>query len=48
MFILPYAFPGFLAALVWRGLLNREFGYINEVLLGGLDINWLGDPTLAR
>ena len=48
MFILPYAFPGFLAALVWRGLLNREFGYINEVLLGGVDINWLGDPTLAR
>ena len=30
--------PGFLAALVWRGMLNREFGYINQVLLGGTNI----------
>ena len=48
LFILPYAFPGFLAALVWRGMLNREFGYINQVLLGGVDINWLGDGNLAK
>ncbi len=48
LFILPYAFPAFLAALVWRGLLNREFGFINNVLLGGVDINWLGDGNLAK
>lgn len=48
LFILPYAFPAFLAALVWRGLLNREFGFINQVLLGGADINWLGDGNLAK
>lgn len=48
MFILPYAFPGFLAALVWRGMLNRQFGFINEALLDGMAINWLGDPTLAK
>ena len=27
--ILPYAFPPFLSALVWGGLLNPEFGFIN-------------------
>nr|WP_231979258.1 ABC transporter permease subunit [Tessaracoccus coleopterorum] len=48
LFILPYAFPAFLAALVWRGLLNREFGYLNQVILGGADINWLGDGNLAK
>ena len=48
LFILPYAFPGFLAALVWKGMLNRDFGIINDVLLGGAAINWLGDPLLAK
>ncbi|RRD46391.1 ABC transporter permease subunit [Tessaracoccus sp. OH4464_COT-324] len=48
LFILPYAFPGFLAALVWRGMLNRQFGFVNETLLGGAAVNWLGDPFLAK
>jgi len=38
LLILPYAFPGFLAALVWRGMLNPRFGFINEVLLGGTHV----------
>ena len=46
LFILPYAFPGFLAALVWKGMLNERFGIINEWL--GQDINWLGDGNLAK
>lgn len=48
IFLLPYAFPAFLAALVWRGMLNKEFGFFNEVLLGGADIGWLADPWLAK
>ncbi|KAA1423684.1 ABC transporter permease subunit [Mumia zhuanghuii] len=48
MLILPYAFPAFLSGLVWAGLLNTEFGFINQVLLGGADIEWLTDPWLAR
>jgi arabinogalactan oligomer/maltooligosaccharide transport system permease protein len=48
LLILPYAFPGFLSALVWRGMLNERFGYINEVVLGGANIPWLTDPTLAK
>ncbi|RHA37569.1 ABC transporter permease subunit [Cellulomonas rhizosphaerae] len=48
LLILPYAFPGFLAALVWKGMLNPDFGFINETLLGGANIPWLTDPTLAK
>ncbi|MGH1562438.1 ABC transporter permease subunit [Mumia sp. DW29H23] len=48
MLILPYAFPAFLSGLVWSGLLNTEFGFVNQVLLGGADIEWLTDPWLAR
>lgn len=48
LMILPYAIPGFLAALVWSGLLNTGFGFINQVLLGGADIPWLTDPWLAK
>ncbi len=48
LLILPYAFPGFLSALVWAGMLNDRFGYINVVLFGGADIPWLTDPLLAK
>ncbi|WP_036959447.1 ABC transporter permease subunit [Promicromonospora kroppenstedtii] len=46
--ILPYAIPGFLAALLWSGMLNRSHGFVNEVLLGGASIPWLTDPVLAK
>lgn len=48
LLILPYAFPAFLGALVWKGMLNTRFGFINEVLLGGAQIEWLTDPWLAK
>jgi len=48
LLILPYAIPGFLAALLWSGLLNRRFGFINSVVLGGAEIPWLTDPWLAK
>jgi arabinogalactan oligomer/maltooligosaccharide transport system permease protein len=48
LLILPYAFPSFLSALVWLGLFNTQFGFINEVLLGSADIPWLSDPLLAK
>jgi arabinogalactan oligomer/maltooligosaccharide transport system permease protein len=46
--ILPYAFPAFLSALVWAGLMNPQFGFINQVLFGGAEIPWLTDQWLAR
>lgn len=48
LLILPYAFPAFMAFLLWRGMLNTQFGFVNQVLLGGAHINWLGDPWLAK
>jgi arabinogalactan oligomer/maltooligosaccharide transport system permease protein len=46
--ILPYAFPGFLSAFVWRALYNKDYGFINQVLLGGADVPWLTDEWLAK
>lgn len=48
LMLLPYAFPGFLSALVWSGMFNQEFGFINQVLLGGASIPWLTDPWIAK
>ena len=38
LIIIPYALPGFMTALVWKGMLNRTFG-INRWL--DVDIPWL-------
>ena len=46
--ILPYAFPVYLSGLVWAGLLNPEFGFVNQVLFGGANIPWLTSPLLAQ
>jgi arabinogalactan oligomer/maltooligosaccharide transport system permease protein len=46
LLIIPYAIPGFLSILVWRGLLNDDFGAVNNIL--GLTIPWLTDPTCAK
>jgi arabinogalactan oligomer/maltooligosaccharide transport system permease protein len=46
LLILPYAVPAFLSALVWAGLLNDDFGAINQTF--HLSIPWLFDPTWAK
>ena len=48
IYIVPYAIPAFLSILVWRGLLNAEFGKVNGVLnTFGIDnIDWLGGSGL--
>lgn len=48
LLILPYAIPFFVSALIWRGMLNERYGFINDVLLGGAEVPWLADPTLAK
>jgi ABC-type sugar transport system permease subunit len=47
--VIPYAIPGFLALLVWAGLLNDQFGVVNH-LLGhvGINVPWLFDANWAR
>jgi arabinogalactan oligomer/maltooligosaccharide transport system permease protein len=44
LLIIPYALPGFMMALVFRGMLNRTFG-VNKWL--GIDVGWLESPALA-
>jgi arabinogalactan oligomer/maltooligosaccharide transport system permease protein len=44
--VLPFAIPAFLSVLVWQGLLNDEFGIVNQTLR--TDIPWLFDPTWAK
>lgn len=54
LFIVPYAIPGFISVLVWRGLLNTRFGQLNDLLqplfdLFGSDrIPWLSHGTWAK
>jgi arabinogalactan oligomer / maltooligosaccharide transport system permease protein len=46
LLVIPFALPSFMTALVWAGMLNREFGVINQIL--GAAIPWLQDPTMAK
>ncbi len=46
--LLPYAFPSFMTAFLFAGMLNAKYGFINQVLLGGSHLPWLTDPTLAK
>lgn len=48
LLILPYAFPAFLSALVWAGMMNESFGFLNQVVFGGASIPWLTDPVMAK
>jgi ABC-type sugar transport system permease subunit len=48
--IVPYTIPGFISALVWAGLLNPNFGPINDFLRDVFGVNplWFSDGTLAK
>ena len=46
LLVVPYALPGFLAVLIWGGLLNDDFGVVNNLLHA--NIPWLFDPWWAK
>ena len=50
LLFLPYAVPGFISILVFKGLFNQNFGEINMALdaLFGVKPAWFADPTLAK
>lgn len=50
LLILPYAIPGFISIIIWRGLLNDQIGPVNNMLsaIGIGDIPWLLDPLWAK
>lgn len=48
LLVIPYAIPGFLMLLVWAGLLNDDFGVVNQLLPDALERPWLFDPFWAK
>jgi maltose/maltodextrin transport system permease protein len=50
LLFLPYAVPGFISILVFKGLFNQNFGEINAILDAAFGIRpaWFADPTLAK
>ena len=50
LLFLPYAVPGFISILVFKGLFNQNFGEINAILdaVFGIKPAWFADPTLAK
>jgi len=50
LLFLPYAVPGFISILVFKGLFNQNFGEINAILnaVFGVRPAWFSDPFLAK
>ena len=50
LLIIPWAIPNYITALIWKGMFNKEFGAVNQVIelvQGGLGmtpsgVDWLG------
>lgn len=50
LLIIPYPIPALVSILIWRNLLNPDFGAITDFLENtiGTSPEWLTDPTAAR
>ncbi|MCL4516579.1 MAG: maltose ABC transporter permease MalF [Firmicutes bacterium] len=50
LLIIPYAFPGFISALIWAGFFNTEVGIVNRILGAAMSVTipWFQDPFWAR
>lgn len=50
LLIIPWAVPAFISILIWKGLMNYNFGAINGILtsIGLKKIPWLLDKNWAR
>jgi len=50
LLFLPYAVPGFISILIFKGLFNNNIGEINMILnsLFGIRPPWFSDPLLAK
>lgn len=50
--IVPYAIPSFVTILVWRGMLNQNFGVINQMLMSlfgsAARVQWLENAWVAK
>ncbi len=50
LLIIPYSIPFFISVLIFKGMLNKDFGIINEFIssMGFEKVSWLGDPIMAK
>ncbi len=50
LFIIPYAIPFFISVLIFKGMMNKDFGLFNQLLQDYLHVkvDWLSDPILAK
>lgn len=50
LFIIPYSIPFFISVLIFKGMMNKDFGAINQVLaeLGFSKVPWLETPFWAK
>jgi maltose/maltodextrin transport system permease protein len=50
LLFLPYAVPGFISILIFKGLFNQNLGEINVILNGlfGIKPQWFANPLLAK
>ncbi|HEX2620742.1 MAG TPA: ABC transporter permease subunit [Phototrophicaceae bacterium] len=44
--LIPYAVPGVIGIVVWRGMLNLNLGIVNDVL--NTEVNWLNHPIWSK
>jgi arabinogalactan oligomer / maltooligosaccharide transport system permease protein len=52
LLLIPYAIPGVIGIVVWRGMLNQNLGIVNDILgdvgLIQQNVPWLLDPLWAK
>lgn len=50
LIFIPYAIPGVISALVWRGLLNENIGLVTNTIFDvfGYRVPWFTDPWMAK
>ncbi|MCU0498407.1 MAG: ABC transporter permease subunit [Anaerolineae bacterium] len=46
LLLIPYAIPGVISILIWRGMMNLNLGIINDFI--GVEIPWLNDPFWSK
>lgn len=49
LFILPWAIPNYITALIWKGMFTGEYGAVNSILhaFGLSDVSWFGSWATA-
>jgi ABC-type sugar transport system permease subunit len=50
LLIIPYTIPGLISIIMWRGMMNAEFGIVNKILndIIGTAPRWTTDPFWAK